>query len=192
LTSYLGESGPPSGLPTGWYPPNRISGVERMERNVGDGRVLLPAVERTARHQPGTAYSIRARTGNVVSAVFARGVRPFLNRLTTPQDPTQSFLTARSPGNFSGLARTPKIPGLCHGSRRRESPPDARIGSRLVPDVGVRSPGSRPGLAPGAAPDVRRLREAAPDWPRRIARRDGPCSVSPAAPATSPQSCPAA
>jgi len=48
------------------------------------------------------------------------GVRPFLNRLTTPQDPTQSFLTARSCGNFSGLARTPKIPGLCSRSRAQE------------------------------------------------------------------------
>jgi len=133
----------------------------------------------------------RARTGNCISAVFARGVRPLLIRLATLQDPTQSLLTARSCGNIAGLALTPRVPGHCSRSRRRESAPDARIGSRLVRGVGVRSPGIRPGFAPGADPGDRRLLEAAAGWPRRSGQRNGPCSVSPASPARSWRLCPA-
>jgi len=125
-------------------------------------------------------------------AVFAGGDRPLSSQLPTLQDPTQSFLSVRSCGNFSGLSVTPWIPGLCSSQGRMESPPDARIGSRLVPAwCRCQVAGHPPGFGTWRRPHCRRLLEAAAGWPRRSGQRNGPCSVSPAAHARSRRLCPA-
>ncbi len=62
-------------------------------------------------------------------AVFGWGVRPLLSRLGTLQGNAPIVPDRWVLGNFSDFALTPTIPGLCSCKRRRESPPDARIGS---------------------------------------------------------------
>jgi hypothetical protein len=65
-----------------------------------------------------------------VRAAFVWGGRSLISRLATLQGTTQSSQIAGAWGNLSDFALTPTVPALGSRTRRRESAPDRRIGSR--------------------------------------------------------------
>jgi len=77
-------------------------------------------------------------------AVFVWGVRPCIESACNASGHDPIVPDRCVVGNFSDFALTPTIPGLCSCQRRRESPPDARIGSRLARLADVMTPGIRP------------------------------------------------